>query len=75
LSCHPDKNQGNEEATELFKQINQANAVLTDPTKKKIYDSYGSMGLNLASQIGEERFSSMLCMQKPWAKVNITFPV
>ena len=69
MTCHPDKNQGNEEATELFKQINHANSVLTDPTKKEIYDQYGSMGLHLASQIGEERFGTYLLLQKPWAKV------
>ncbi|XP_067935779.1 dnaJ homolog subfamily C member 5-like isoform X2 [Watersipora subatra] len=68
LKCHPDKNKGNDEATELFKQINHANSVLTDHTKKKIYDQYGSMGLHLASQIGEERFGTYLLLQKPWAK-------
>lgn len=70
LSCHPDKNKGNEEATEMFKQINYANSVLTDHTKRKIYDAYGSMGLQLASQIGEERFGTYLLLQKPWAKVS-----
>ena len=39
LQCHPDKNPNDEEAAELFKLINQAQQVLTDPAKKAHYDS------------------------------------
>ena len=37
-----------------FKDINNANSILKDPNKKRIYDQYGSVGLKLAEQIGEE---------------------
>ncbi|GIW64129.1 MAG: chaperone protein [Patescibacteria group bacterium] len=40
LKWHPDRNKS-PEATEKFKQINQAFEVLSDPQKRQIYDQYG----------------------------------
>ncbi|XP_067867569.1 dnaJ homolog subfamily C member 5-like [Heterodontus francisci] len=54
LRYHPDKNPENPAAAEIFKEINRANAILSDEKKKHIYDSYGSAGLRLASMLGEE---------------------
>ena len=34
--------------------------MLADENKKKIYDSYGFMGLKLAEQVGEEVSSALL---------------
>lgn len=43
---HPDRHQNDrEQASEMFKQINEAHDVLSNPEKKNIYDQFGSDGL------------------------------
>ncbi len=45
LKFHPDRNKSNE-AAEHFKEISEAYAVLSDNEKRKIYDTYGHVGVD-----------------------------
>lgn len=68
LKYHPDKNPNNPEATEKFKEINSAHKILQDDKKREIYDQYGSLGLYIAEQIGEDNVKAYFALQSPWAK-------
>ena len=46
LKYHPDKNPGDKEAEEKFKEAAEAYDVLSNPEKREIYNRYGHEGLN-----------------------------
>ncbi len=70
LKYHPDKNPENPDATDKFKELNNANAVLSDITKRNIYDKYGSLGLYVSQQFGEENVNTYFMLSSWWAKVR-----
>ncbi|XP_071752231.1 dnaJ (Hsp40) homolog, subfamily C, member 5 gamma b isoform X1 [Centroberyx gerrardi] len=71
LKHHPDKNPDNPEAAEKFKEINNANSILSDENKRKIYNEYGSMGLYIAEQFGDESVKYYSLMSKCWFKTLV----
>ncbi len=62
LNYHPDRNPGDKEAEDKFKEASEAYEALRDPQKRKIYDQFGHQGLEGSGFSGfsgfEDIFSS-----------------
>ena len=46
MKYHPDRNENDAEAEEMFKEVSEAYAVLSDDDKRARYDQFGHAGLN-----------------------------
>lgn len=59
LKHHPDRNQGDDEAVEIFKEASEAYDVLSDSQKRQRYDQYGHAGVSGAAGRGGGGFGSV----------------
>lgn len=66
MEYHPDRNPNNKEAEKKFKECAEAYECLSDPEKRKSYDTYGHDGLNIRNGF---RGSST----NPWDMFNDVF--
>ena len=59
LQYHPDRNPGNEESEEKFKEASEAYEILSDPEKRNLYNRFGHEGVKRTGYTGFTGFEDI----------------
>ena len=59
LKYHPDKNPGDKQAEDKFKEASEAYGILKDPEKRQVYDQFGHDGLKGSGSGGPSGFEDI----------------
>lgn len=67
LKYHPDRNPGDKKAEQKFKDISEAHDILSDSTRRRAYDLYGTGGNDASGSVkkdfaGGDEFERMFSM-------------
>src|SRR5690606_21006476 len=73
LKYHPDKNPGDKEAEEKFKEAAEAYEVLSDANKKARYDQFGHAGMGGAGGFGGGGFGGGMSMEDIFSQFGDIF--
>ncbi|MBQ0005921.1 MAG: molecular chaperone DnaJ [Alistipes sp.] len=73
LQYHPDRNPGDKQAEEKFKEAAEAYDVLSNPDKKARYDQFGMAGMNGAGQGGFGGFGGGFSMEDIFSRFGDIF--
>ena len=71
MEFHPDRNPGNKEAEEKFKEAAEAYEVLSNPDKRAQYDRFGHAGVGGNSGFGSG--GPAACAWKIFSKISAIF--
>ena len=59
MQYHPDRNPGDKDAEERFKEVNEAYAVLSDPDRRAHFDRFGTAGPGAGPGFGDTGFGTL----------------